>query len=73
MSRKARTCFVERMRCVSGSIPPSATGGLSGAEGRIGGYVAAILQKGQVGDGCGGIVYGEVDNYLYIAYLYRHL
>lgn len=50
MSRKARTCFVDRMRCawVSG-LTESGVGWdrWRKVEGETGGYTLAILQKGQ--------------------------
>jgi hypothetical protein len=73
ISRKARTCFVERTRCVSGSASPTDARGLSRDDGGIGAYVAAILQKGQVGDGWGGIVSIDITAGRYMASLKKHL
>lgn len=57
MSRNARTCFVERMRCVSGSVPAWDSswpvGILRPEDGRLGGDLEAIRQKGQLDDGEG--------------------
>ena len=64
ISRNARICFVERIKCAcacaslvvgSGNVLPgpskSAFGWFARSEGRIGGYVAAIRQKGHVCEG----------------------
>ena len=58
MSKKARTCLVESTRCVSGSVSSPDSSFRIGMllvepDGRVGGYLEAILQNGQLGDGEG--------------------